>query len=85
MIVQVSTPCLYRTAMSKTDWVVHHDRLQPCHDDPLPLWIRQKRHQVLGMEELGDAKKNSNPVEIDTDSLLQQPIAYVMDPMMEVS
>ena len=70
VIVQVLTPVLYRIASSKKDWVVHHDRLNPCHDDPLPLWIRRKRHQVLGMQEPGYAQKISNRVEIDTHSIL---------------
>ena len=57
VIRQVLSPVLYQIMWSKNDWVVHHDQLKSCHDDPLPLWIRQKRHQVLGMQELGDEKK----------------------------
>ena len=73
VIVQVLTPVLYRIASSKKDWMVHHDRLKPCHDDPLPLWIRRKRHQVLDRQEPEDTQNPSDQVEIDTDSLLQQP------------
>ena len=73
VIVQVLTPVLYRIASSKKDWVVHHDRLKPYHDDPLLLWIRRKRHQVLDRQKPGDTKKNSDQFKIDTNSLLQQP------------
>ena len=53
--------------------MVHHDRLKPCHDDPLPLWIRRKRHQVLDRQEPEDTQTPSDQIEIDIDSLLQQP------------
>ena len=59
VIVQVLTPVLYRIASSKKDWVVHHDRLNPCHDDPLPLWTRRKRHQVFRQAGTGRYQKQT--------------------------
>ena len=27
--------------------VVHHDRLEPCHDSTFPIWLQRKRHNIL--------------------------------------
>ena len=40
VVTQVLSPVLYRIASSKKDLVVYNDRLKPCSDDPLPLWIQ---------------------------------------------
>lgn len=63
VIVQVLS-VLYQIMSSKKDWVVHHDRLKPCRDDPLPLWIRWKRRQVLGMQEPGDGKNKQTQIKL---------------------
>ena len=47
IIMQVIPPVLYQIASSKKEWVVHHDRLRRCDNDPLPLWLRRKRHTML--------------------------------------
>ena len=47
IIMQAISPVLYQIALSKKEWVVHHDRLRQCDSDPLPLWLRRKRHTML--------------------------------------
>jgi hypothetical protein len=51
VVVQVLTPVLCRIVSSKKDWVVHNDRLRTCNNDPLPLWVRRKRHTIRDVPE----------------------------------
>ena len=50
LVVEVISPVLYRVSGRKRDQVIHHDRLKPCPDREIPLWIRRKRHVLLSTD-----------------------------------
>jgi len=65
VVTAVLSPVLYRIAAPRRQWVVHHDRLRRCQEEPLPLWLRRKRHQLMG------TSVTLSPNEpIDTDATL---------------
>jgi transposase InsO family protein len=45
-----SRPPLYKLRMRKRDVLVHHDKLKPCRDRSIPLWLKRKRHEFFGSE-----------------------------------
>ena len=51
VIEEVLSSVLYRVQGRKRTEVIHHDRLKPCVDRILPLWLRQRRHIVLDLDE----------------------------------
>ena len=62
LVVEVVSPVLFRIADRKKTYVLHHDRLKPCLDQDVPLWLRRKRRSLLqGLNE-----DNGEP---DTESL----------------
>ena len=61
-MVEVVSPVLFRIADRKKTYVLHHDRLKPCLDRDVPLWLRRKRSSLLQ----GLNKDNGEP---DTESL----------------
>ena len=46
-MVEVVSPVLFRIADRKKTYVLHHDRLKPCLDRDVPLWLRRKRSSLL--------------------------------------
>ena len=48
LVTQVLSPVLYRVENRKRSYVLRHDRLIPCKDRVIPLWVRRKRHDLLG-------------------------------------
>ena len=48
LVTQVLSPVLFRVENRNRSYVLHHDRLIPCKDRVIPLWIRRKRHDLLG-------------------------------------
>ena len=58
LIIQVISSLLYRIAGRRRTQVLHHDRLRPCIDREVPLWIRRKRHQLLSIANLHDPMEN---------------------------
>ena len=49
IIMQVIAPEPYQITSFKKEWVVHHDRLRWCDNDPLPLWLRWKIRATRGI------------------------------------
>ena len=47
LITKVLTPILLEVTGRKKPVVLHHDKLKPCCDRNIPLWLRRKRNQVL--------------------------------------
>ena len=47
LVVEVVSPVLFRIADRKKTYVLHHDRLKPCLDRDVPLWLRRKRSSLL--------------------------------------
>ena len=50
LIVQVISPILFKVSDKKKTYVLHHDRLKPCEDRDVPLWLRRKRSNLLDNE-----------------------------------
>ena len=76
---KVISPILFRVADRKKTYVLHHDRLKPCLDRDIPLWLRRKRNQLLATQDgiestdLGGVSSESNEPTydnlLDSDSL----------------
>ena len=64
LVTKVLTPILFEVTGRKKPVVLHHDRLKPCCDRSIPLWLRHKRNQVLGNSNEG-VKKVHNNLEIE--------------------
>ena len=60
MVTKVLTPILFEVTGRKRTVVLHHDRLKPCCDRSIPLWLRRKRNQVLGKSIEGFEKVHNN-------------------------
>ena len=65
VIVTQVLSVLYRMENRKRSYVLHHDRLIPCKDRVIPLWIRRKRHDLLG----GDTILDEDAEEVEADIL----------------
>ena len=50
-MIKVISPVLFSIKRRKREVVVHHDRLKPCMDRSIPMWIRRLRHRVLDLDE----------------------------------
>ena len=62
LVIKVISPVLFRIKGRKREVVVHHDRLKPCLDRSIPMWMRRLRHRVLDLDE-------TLPYEEDDDEL----------------
>ena len=40
LVTKVLSPILFRVCDRKKSYVLHHDRLKPCEDRDIPLWLR---------------------------------------------
>ena len=49
-VVSSANHPLYKLESNKKSFVVHHDRLKLCRDVDLPLWLKRRRHFLLGSE-----------------------------------
>ncbi len=90
-IVLTARSPLYTIQGKKKSQLVHHDRLKPCHDADLPLWLRRKRHVILDPvvvtgDDL-DGEEDLIPEDIhDVGSLydlnvdLDATLPYILDP-----
>jgi len=47
LVIEVKSPSVLKIASYKKEHVVSHDRIIPCHDRDMPLWIKRKRHFLL--------------------------------------
>ena len=47
IVTKVLSPVLFRVINRKKSFVLHHDRLKPCQDRELPLWVRRKWNAIL--------------------------------------
>ena len=62
VVVKVPSPVLCTISSSRKTWVVHHDRLRVCREQPLPLWIRRLRSKLrLPGAEHGDVAPSAPP------------------------
>ena len=64
--IEVISSVLYRISNRKRAWVTHHDSFKMCNDRDLPIWLRRKRHGLLGtMEEDADDSELEETRELD--------------------
>lgn len=61
---------LYRIQNRKGDSVIHHDRLKPCEDRAIPIWLRRLRHQFFGQEDQEFDTDESTIPDIDPDETI---------------
>jgi hypothetical protein len=47
----VYSPVLYKIQGQKRSSVIHHDKLKPCNDRNIPLWVNRIRNEVLANDE----------------------------------
>ncbi len=50
LITSVLSPVLYEVEDRKGRHVLHHDKLKPCRDRSIPLWLRRKQHELLKLD-----------------------------------
>ena len=50
VVTAVINPVLFRVKDRKKEYVLHHDRLKPCEDRVVPLWLRRMRHNMLDLD-----------------------------------
>ncbi|MCG8035188.1 MAG: DDE-type integrase/transposase/recombinase [Candidatus Thiodiazotropha taylori] len=53
-LIASARPPVYKLLGRKKTHVVHHDRLKPCNDSSLPLWLQRKRHNLLNTLPIGE-------------------------------
>ena len=54
LIERKISPVLFQIASQKRSQIVHHDRLRPCRDRSVPLWIYRKREELEGVHNILD-------------------------------
>ena len=54
LIVRCISPLLFQIRGPRRSQVVHHDRLKPCDEENLPLWLRRARKSLTGEEPADD-------------------------------
>ena len=47
IIFKVISPILFEVADKKESFVLHHNRLKPCEDRSVPLWLCRKWNKIL--------------------------------------
>ena len=63
LVTKALSPVLFRIKGRRREMVVHHDRIVPCLDRQVPLWMRKMRHRFLeaeGPEPEGEEEDEDN-------------------------
>ena len=47
VVSKVISPILFEVADTRKSFVLHHDRLKPCENRSIPLWLCRKRNEIL--------------------------------------
>ena len=73
IVSHVLTPVLFKIVDRRKSYVIHHDRLKPCQDRDIPLWVQRRRNSILNqgehVPEVPESKiENSAPV-LDSEPL----------------
>ena len=78
LLITCARPPLYVLEDRKRRSLMHHDRLIPCHDSTLPLWLRRKQHELLQTLPIDEGQDHyTGPDELAPDDF---PIAGSFDP-----
>ena len=54
LVTQVISPTLCKIASQRKSFIAHHDRLRPCKDKVLPLWLERRRLRLEGITDILD-------------------------------
>ena len=65
MVVKVISPILLKIADRKKTYILHHDRLKPCLDRDIPLWLRRKRSNLLQGSGEFQGEPDTEPLYLD--------------------
>lgn len=68
LITKVLSSILFQVQGRRRSQVVHHDRLKPCKDRAIPLWMRRMRHHWL---DTGEIVITPDEVELNLNVLFQ--------------
>ena len=60
VISKVHSPILFEVADKKKSFVLHHDRLKPCEDRSIPLWLRRKLNKILNNHDKEDPENEDD-------------------------
>lgn len=90
LVLEVISPSVLRIADRKKEMIVGHDRLRPCHDRDMPLWIRRQRNRLFNAPRVVD-KSAAGPPTAEAEGASAPPPATVttgtqtsMPPRMQV-
>ena len=59
-ISKVISSILFEVAEKRKSFVLHHDRLKPCEDCSIPLWLHRKRNKILNNLDKEDPENEDN-------------------------
>ena len=68
LVVEAISSILFRVANGKKTFVLHHDRLKPCEDREILLWLKRKRNALLNQLHNGE-KNETDDLEGDLERL----------------
>ena len=69
LVVEAISSILFRVANRKKSFVLHHDRLKPCEDREIPLWLKRKRNAILNQLDNGEKNETDDFEEGDLERL----------------
>ena len=69
LVVEAISSILFRVANRKKSFVLHHDRLKPCEDREIPLWLKRKRNALLNQLDNGEKNETDDFEEGDLERL----------------
>ena len=73
-------PPLYTIQNRKKSKVIHHDRLKPCEDSSVPLWLQRKRHILLNSISTEDEETLEKDFPLPFEFMKDAPFETLFDP-----
>ena len=70
LVTKVLTPIPFEVTGRKKPVIIHYDRLKPCCDRNIPIWLHCKRNQLLGNQ--SELCENTSTCHEDDDQNLSQ-------------
>ena len=72
LVVEVHSPYLYCVEDRKWVMVLHHDKLKLCHEREIPMWIRRRRHVLLGKRDTCAMPESVTDIDVPEDGVLDE-------------
>ena len=69
LVEEAISSILFRVANRKKSFVLHHDRLKPCEEREIPLWLKRKRNALLNQLDNGEKNETDDFEEGDLERL----------------